>query len=722
MDKITNQPEAKKRKGSTEIKIEDKISNMLYEVMEEKDSNESFEWDCGEIDDEFKLSRPSTRRQTTQNPNDITDSNMNTSNMTQFLAFPSFNRANKRNMTHNVNPVYYPHFNMNMKGPNLQIPRKSAQYSNFGYNSLNALNPNFYNNNNSFNNSNLFLFNNNNNNLNNNINLNQSFQSFQSLNPQFNDSFISNNLGNNNIIANNYPYNVNNNNYNPQGNFFNANNINSINNIIPNYNEVNYINNVPLNNNNMNNIDIKRKDNRKKTQDVQSNFQNKKYTNNYMNSNNNSISSNNNFNFNKNSNLRFFRKSASLNSNNNNNLYFKNIVMNNNMNNEIINNNKNAENKSNYININNNMNINNSSITDNLIFELRNLLEHSGKIDFYIYNIIKGKIVSIIKNHKGSKIFQKYLKSTHSDEILHLIFVELYSNLEELIIDPYANYFCKKFFTYLNQKDRIDFLKSIEKSLIELSSDSIGTYPIQSIIEHLNTKNEKNIIISGIKEGFTKLIYDTFGCHVLEKLLTCFEDEYVNFIYTYIFENFLNLTNNSNGIYIIKKILTFTQKNNFHEKLKLIVKKNALFLIKQSYGNFVIQVIIESWEDYKEITDLFKGHFFDLSLEKYASNVIERCIEKDKEILENYINEIIESKLISDVMKSNYGNYVVQKVIKLASGESKKNFVFNAAKEIEKLNDNKLIQKWKSILSSHISELNGEQISLLKEQNYFGKN
>ena len=152
------------------------------------------------------------------------------------------------------------------------------------------------------------------------------------------------------------------------------------------------------------------------------------------------------------------------------------------------------------------------------------------------------------------------------------------------------------------------------------------------------------------------------------------------------------------------------------------MKKNALFLIKQSYGNFVIQVIIESWEDYKEITDLLKGHFFSLSLEKYASNVIERCIEKDKDILENYINEIIESNRISDVMKSNYGNYVVQKVIKLANGESKKNFVFNAAKEIEKLNDNKLIQKWKLILSPHISELNEEQTTILKEQNYFKNN
>ena len=53
--------------------------------------------------------------------------------------------------------------------------------------------------------------------------------------------------------------------------------------------------------------------------------------------------------------------------------------------------------------------------------------------------------------------------------ILHQIFIELTPNLEELITDPYANYFCKRFFTYLNQKDRIDFLKGIEKSMFKLS-------------------------------------------------------------------------------------------------------------------------------------------------------------------------------------------------------------------------------------------------------------
>jgi len=696
MDNNLNSLENNKRRESTEIKIEDKIYNMLDEVMEEKDSNDSFQYDCATIDDEYKFSRPSTRHCTSQNPN---ESYITSSNNTQFLSYPPFNRNNKRNMTHSLNQVPNPHFSIPAKNQNINIPRKSAQFSNFDFlNNLNKFAPNYYNN--SFNSNNLFQFNNS-------INLNQSLQSLNSANTPFsvNESFINNNLMGNNIY---------NENFNGQNNFFGPNNL------VTNFNnDVNCINSVPLININSNNSsnDFKRKENRKKTHDV------KKKT------------VNNNYNFNnKNNNSRFlFRKSMTMNynNNNNNNLYFQNIIMNNTINNnEIVNPIMNSENNNSFFtnnnitlnnNLNNNLNNlnNNNCINDNLIFELKHLLEHTGKIDFYIYNLIKGKIVSIIKNHKGSKIFQKYLKSTHSDEILHLIFVELFPFLSDLIIDPYANYFCKKFFTYLNQKDRIDFLKNIEKNLVELSSDSIGTYPIQSIIEHLSSKNEKNIILSGIKEGFIKLIYDAFGCHVLEKLLTCFEDEYVEFIYTYIFDNFLYLTNNSNGIYIIKKILTFTQKKNLHEKLKNIVKKNAIFLIKQSYGNFVIQVIIENWEDYKEITDLFKGNFFALSLEKYASNVIERCIEKDKEILENYINEIISNKCIANVMKSNYGNYVVQKVIKLAEGENKKLFVFNAAKDIDKLNDNKLIQKWKSLLSPHINELSQEQIDILKGQNYF---
>lgn len=356
--------------------------------------------------------------------------------------------------------------------------------------------------------------------------------------------------------------------------------------------------------------------------------------------------------------------------------------------------------------------------TEYLIFQVKFNLERNGKIDHYIYSLVKGAFLNIIKNQKGSKIFQKYLKSTHCD-ILHQIFLELKPNLEEIITDFYANYFCKRFFTYLNQKDRIDFLLAIEKSMVKLSSDNIGTYPIQTIIEHVGSKNEKNIIINALKDNIKELSFDPFGSHVLEKLLSCFEEEYVAFIYNYIVDNFLELANNNNGICVVKKILALTHKQNLHEKLKIIVKENAIQLISHPYGNFVIQVVVECWNDYDEILCLFDKKFYNLSLEKYASNVVERCIEKDDKILNNYIDEIININKIYDVMKSNYGNYVVQKAIKLAKDDYKQKLIYNAAKDINKLGDQKLIKKWKSILLPHIKELTNEQIESLKEQNFF---
>ena len=671
--------------------IEETIQTMLEKVMEEKDDQSSFDFDDDEIEDEsFKLSRHSTRHQTTAKSNIKFSKNSN--NISQYFNAPNFDRANKRNLTVNSNQASIPSFNNSLFNSNFHIGNPSLGFNNSGNNNFF---PNFYNNClQNINNNNNFSFNN---------NLNQSFQSYHSFNQQYSNNYLNSSIDPNTFIRSSLPYSrtvV----YHNQGNILNLRNNNMQQN---NNNFYRFGNNnihVAFNGNKGNNgaffynldMDFKRGENRKKTYDTPINLQNNII---------NSLKNNNN---NMNNNICFNKQLEEQVFNNNTNSSINNNVLNN-----INNTNDNTLNEASNTN-------NNIAINDNTIYELKHSLERTGKIDYYIYNLIKGKFLQIIKNHKGSKIFQKYLKSTHSDEILHQIFIELSPNLEEIIIDPYANYFCKKFFTYLNQNDRIDFLKRIESSFIKLSSDSIGTYPIQSIIEYLSSKTEKMIIINAIKDRFEELIFDPFGCHVIEKLLVCFEDDYVMFIYLYIFEKFLYLSNNSYGICIIKKILAFTQKKKLHEKLKSIVKENGLFLIQQSYGNFVIQVIIECWDDYKDIINIFKGHFFNLSLEKYASNVIERCIEKCEDILNDYINEIISSNCIYDVMKSNYGNYVIQKAIKLAKGENKNKFVFNAASQINKLNDNKLIQKWKSILMQHLKELTPEQIQELKSQNYFG--
>ena len=628
-------------------KIEETIHDMLNKVMGEDDSFNSLDFGHEEIDDEsLKISRISTRHQTTD-----------------FPFQNNFNRQNKRNLTEILNnKESNSSFNATSSSSNCPIVKKKSLFcqNNFNNNLFSSnVFQNSLQNNNMQNNALCF----------NNSNINSALPLLS----------LNNNItNNNNVIRNNLPYSKTVVVPNNKGNVFNDSQV------LLNYiNNKNNIQNIFNGNNNYNNYfsinvdsdNFKRKDNRKKTYDIHNTLQNNIC---------NCLKNNNN-----------------INNNSLNDISLNNI--------DITNYDNHYKNK------------NNISIKDSFIYELKNILEKNGRIDYHVYYLIKGKFLSIIKNHKGSKLFQKYFKSFQSDEIIHLLYLEVCPNLDEFITDPYANYFCKKFFSFLNQKDRIDFLKKIEKSIVSYSCDSIGTYPIQTIIESLISKLEKNIIISSIKDHIEVLIYDPFGCHVLEKILTFIEEEYISFIYSYIYDNFLKLAYNSNGICTIKKLLALTQEHYLHNKIKIIIINNSYDLIQHPYGNFVIQGIVESWKDYRDIIILYKNKFFELSLEKYASNVIERFIEKDEEILNEYIDEIVKTDRTYEVMKSSYGNYVIQKALKISNGEHRKKLVFNAAKDIDNLIENKLIQKWKSLLFPYIQELTLEQLQILNDKNYFEK-
>ena len=355
-----------------------------------------------------------------------------------------------------------------------------------------------------------------------------------------------------------------------------------------------------------------------------------------------------------------------------------------------------------------------------LINKIKAILEKNGKLDFHVYKLIKGKFLSIIKNHKGSKIFQKYIKPNNtSDEIIHLLFLELSKDLEEFMTNPYSNYFFKKIFICLNNDDRIYLLKKIEKSIVKLSLDEIGTYPIQTIIEFLNNKIEKMIIITAIKDHIPELIYNQYGSYVIEKLIACMEESEIPFLYSFIANNFIPLSFNNNAICVIKKLLSLKLSNYMHNIIKNLVIENYKEFILHPCGNFVVQGIVEFWDDYLDIINLYKNYLFNLSLEKYSSNVIERFIERDEKILEQYIDEIVASKKIYEIMKSKFGNYVIQKAIKLAKNEYKQKLVFNAAIMINNLKEKKLITKWKSILMPHIHELSNDSINELNSRNFF---
>jgi hypothetical protein len=193
-------------------------------------------------------------------------------------------------------------------------------------------------------------------------------------------------------------------------------------------------------------------------------------------------------------------------------------------------------------------------------------------------------------------------------------------------------------------------------------------------------------------------------------MIICFTEDTIGDLYELILDNFVKLANNSNSLCIVKKLITYAKKETTISRTIEILLQNFSVLIQNSYGNYAIQTAFETWSN--EFTEpLYKqlySQFHQLSMSKYSSNVVEKCLERGgDELLQKFIEEICQkSKLLGkhipahtlDLMKNSFGNYVVQKALKLATGFLKVKLTNNIKKNMEKLTDKKLVAKWKSIL------------------------
>ena len=354
------------------------------------------------------------------------------------------------------------------------------------------------------------------------------------------------------------------------------------------------------------------------------------------------------------------------------------------------------------------LNNNNIIINENTSRDLEIMLIQNGCFTKEIFNKLQGKFIPLMKTQQTSRILQFYLENT-SQEIIHLIFLEIKDDIEELLFDIYANYFCLKIFYFLNNEDKIIYLKNISNNLNNLSINKISTYPIQCIIEKLIYDEEQEIIFNGVINHLMKLSIDVYGTHVLEKILSTFNyEKYLVHISNFILENFVFLVNNSNGLCIVKKeiLLEYKNKNDNFQKLKKLIIENSIILIQNPFGNYALQMAIDNWEinDLKDLFSTFKGKCVILSIQKYSSNVIERCIEKSEEFLNSFIYEISnDNNSIKLLMKNNYGNYVIQTALKVSKNQIQiqKILINILNKNLIVLNDKKLINKWKSIISNN---------------------
>ena len=470
-----------------------------------------------------------------------------------------------------------------------------------------------------------------------------------------------------NIIIN---YNNDNENNKPDFNIYKYNNppinINNYNKIMNNHNDIfinygkennfsfslnqndiqNKINLTQYKNNNLNNYNI----------NIFPNFKiNNKTTNNdknYMNINQNMSLDGNNINIYNNDN-KFFN-SRSINN------YFNNInnvkISKNN-----VNENKNQINLENSLEKNNDNNINSKNIINSIN---SNTLDEFKK---YI-NTLPMPLVNYLCTPKGTLEIQKKLEKSNNDYKILLINLLNKQGLSKIMKNTYGNYFFQQLIKK-NEKSIISLIISyITEDFLDISKDFSGTFSLQALLDEIPSIEEEQNILKAIKNKELEMAFDKNATHVLQKIILLFPDNHRAYLNEIILNNFINLCLDPNGICLIKIFIKTNTLIYNKKRINENIINNFVILAESPFGNYGIQYLMEIWSNNEliGIKDKILENIYQLSLQQFSSNVVEKAIEIfEEDIKIKMIRKLcFENNFTISLLKNKFGKFVLNKAIK----------------------------------------------------------
>ncbi|KTW30039.1 uncharacterized protein T551_01983 [Pneumocystis jirovecii RU7] len=285
-----------------------------------------------------------------------------------------------------------------------------------------------------------------------------------------------------------------------------------------------------------------------------------------------------------------------------------------------------------------------------------------------------GEIYSLCKDQHGCRYLQKKLEERDPRRI-SMIFIETYPHAIELMTDPFGNYLCQKLLEHCNNEERTTIIQSVASSLVPISLNMHGTRAVQKMIEYLSTPEQIKIVINALNSSVVTLIKDLNGNHVIQKCLNKLSNDDIQFIFDAICSNCIEVATHRHGCCVLQRCIDHASDSQKVQIAKEITN-HALNLVQDPFGNYVVQYILDLGDARfsEPLIHRFIGNICLLSVQKFSSNVIEKCIRMAEPPTRSLLIEELPKK-IGSLIRDSYANYVIQTSLDYADSTQRKQLV-----------------------------------------------
>ncbi|KAF5099679.1 hypothetical protein D0Z00_001562 [Geotrichum galactomycetum] len=268
---------------------------------------------------------------------------------------------------------------------------------------------------------------------------------------------------------------------------------------------------------------------------------------------------------------------------------------------------------------------------------------------------------------------------------------------QPLMTDVFGNYVIQKFFELGNQVQKSIIAKQMEGNVLRLSLQMYGCRVVQKAIEHVLT-DQQAVLIKELDGHVLQCVKDQNGNHVVQKAIESIPAKHIAFIIDAFQDQVFPLATHPYGCRVIQRMLEHCEPTS--KRMLLSELHKVIYdLIEDQYGNYVVQHVIERGyaPDKEKVMMIVCSSILAFSRHKFASNVVEKCIIYGSDAQrDRLIEEILRPQQpaasaaaaasagaenagpaaanvvpLTIMMKDQFGNYVIQKLLEVTTAETR---------------------------------------------------
>jgi hypothetical protein len=260
-------------------------------------------------------------------------------------------------------------------------------------------------------------------------------------------------------------------------------------------------------------------------------------------------------------------------------------------------------------------------------------------------------ILNSFATKRTTLILQKALFEATKEEIDNIV-NELSGKYRQIIKDKNGNYFCSDLVKVCNQNQRIKILKELSNTICDDCANNFGAYPIKTLIEFSSSEEEYNLLLNSFN-NYNKLLFasiDPNGSKVISEIIEHIPEKFKKNFNLLFVSIFCFICTKKFGVCNAKKFVSCTKNDEIIKKIMDLVKDNFVSISTNEFGNYLIQYMLEKWwntDEGEEIKEQIRENFRTLATNKYANFIVDLYLK-----LEN--NE--EKILLIKTLKINLNN------------------------------------------------------------------